>query len=166
MRLAARMLIAAGLERDDAAADARVRDALGSGAGLEKLRQIIEFQGGDPHVVDDYSRLPSSPDRQPVPAPRTGHVTSLLAEHVGRAAVWLGAGRGKLDDVIDPGVGIEVLAPRGAHVREGEPVLMVHHRGGRGLDHAMPLLTAAIEIGDAAPAVGPLVVDYIRQEDR
>ena len=44
-------------------------------------------------------------------------------------------------------------------MREGEPVLMVHHRGGRGLDHAMPLLTAAIEIADAAPPIGPLVVE-------
>jgi pyrimidine-nucleoside phosphorylase len=159
------MLIAAGLEPDDAAAEARVLDALRSGAGLEKLRRIIEFQGGDPAVVDDYGRLPSAPDRQPVPAPRAGYVTSLSAEPIGRAAVWLGAGRGKLDDVIDPGVGIEVLAPRGAQVREGEPVLMVHHRGGRGLGQALPLLTASIEVGDAAPSVGPLVVDYVRQED-
>jgi thymidine phosphorylase len=161
VRLAARMLIAAGLERDEAPAESRVRDALRSGAGLEKLRRIIEFQGGDPLVIDDYHRLPSSPDRQPVPAPRAGYVTSLHAEPVGRAAVWLGAGRGKLDDVIDPGVGIEVLAPRGSHVRKGEPVMMVHHRGGRGLDDAMPLLTAAIEIGDAARPVGPVIVDYI-----
>jgi pyrimidine-nucleoside phosphorylase len=165
VRLAARMLIAAGLERDDAAAEARVRDALRSGAGLEKLRRIIEFQGGDPGVIDDYDRLPSAPDRQPVPAARSGYVTALHAEHIGRAAVWLGAGRGKLDDVIDPGVGIEVLAPRGTHVREGDPVLMVHHRGRRGLDQAIPLLSAAIELGDAAVAVGPLVVDYVRQEE-
>ena len=29
-----------------------------SGAGLERFRQIIENQGGDPRVVDDYGRLP------------------------------------------------------------------------------------------------------------
>jgi hypothetical protein len=38
---------------------------------------------------------------------------------------------------------------------------MVHHRGDRGLAQAMPLLAGAIEIGDAALATGPLVVDYI-----
>ena len=161
VRFAARMLIAAGMEPDDTAAEARVREALSSGAGVEKLRRIIEFQGGDPAVVDHYDRLPSSPDREPVPARRPGYVTSLHAEHIGRAAVWLGAGRGKLDDVIDPGVGIEVLAPRGTSVREGEAVLMVHHRAGRGLEHAMPLLAAAIEIGDAAISLGPLVIEHI-----
>ena len=52
-----------------------------------------------------------------MPRRRAGYVTSLHAERIGRAAVWLGAGRGKLDDVIDPGVGIEVLAPRGTQRR-------------------------------------------------
>jgi pyrimidine-nucleoside phosphorylase len=163
--LASRMLIAAGVEQDEASAEAAVRRALESGAGLEKLRRIIEFQGGDAGIIDDYDRLPSAPDRQPVPAPRSGYVTALHAEHIGRAAVALGAGRGKLDDAIDPGVGVEVLAPPGSRVREGEPVLMVHHRGGRGLGDAAPLLAAAVQIDDAAPSLRPLVVDQIRQGD-
>jgi pyrimidine-nucleoside phosphorylase len=88
-------------------------------------------------------------------------VSSLHAEQIGRAAVALGAGRGRLDDVIDPGVGIEVLAHVGMPVRAGEPVLMVHHRRGRGLDHALPLLVHAVEIGDSAPVVRPIVVDHV-----
>jgi hypothetical protein len=42
---------------------------------------------------------------------------------------------------------------------------MVHHRGGRGLGDAAPLLAAAVQIGDAAPSLRPLVVDQIRQGD-
>jgi thymidine phosphorylase len=109
--------------------------------------------------------LPSAPDRQPVPAAASGFVQALHAERIGRAAVGLGAGRGKLDDVIDPGVGIEVMAPVGVTVREGDAVLMVHHHGGRGLEHAMPLLAGAVRIGDAAPPQRPIVVDRIGQED-
>ncbi len=93
---------------DEAAAEARVRAAIASGAGVEKFRQIIEHQGGDPRVVDDYSRLPSAPDREIVAAPGSGFVGAIEAEAVGRAAVALGAGRGRLDDVIDHGVGITV----------------------------------------------------------
>ena len=159
--LAARMLMAAGIERDEAAAEARVRVALGSGAALETFRRIIERQGGDPGVVDDYSRLPSAPGRHPVPAPRTGYVTAVHAELVGRAAVALGAGRATLDAAIDPGVGIEVCCPPGTHVVEGEPILVVHHRGGHGLAEAVPLLTSALQVGDAPPAPGPLIVDRI-----
>jgi pyrimidine-nucleoside phosphorylase len=161
--LAVRMLMAADRTLDEPAAEARVRGALGSGAGLEKFREIIAAQGGDPAVVDRYGRLPSAPDRHPVAAPRAGYVSALHAEQIGRAAVALGAGRSKLDDVIDPGVGIEVRAPVGARVAAGEPVLLVHHRGGRGLDHAVPLLVEAVQIAETAPAPRPIVVDRVGQ---
>jgi pyrimidine-nucleoside phosphorylase len=159
--LAARMLILAGIERDEAAASARVRNTLRSGEALEKFRQIVENQGGDPRVVDDDRRLPAAPDREPVRAPRSGFVAGLRAWNVGDASVVLGAGRARLGDAIDPGVGIEILAPPGAEVREGDAVLMVHHRGGRGLDEARSLLNAAIAIGDEAPAPWPLVLERI-----
>jgi pyrimidine-nucleoside phosphorylase len=161
--LAARMLITAGIERDEETAEARIRAVLDSGAALETFRRIIERQGGDPAVVDDYSRLPSAPDHHAITAPRTGYVTALHAEQIGRAAVALGAGRATLDDVVDPGVGIEVICPPGREVLEGERVLSVQHRGGRGLAEAVALLTSAVQIGDAPPALGPLIVERIGQ---
>ena len=159
--LAVRMLVLGGVARDEPEAETRVRDALRSGAGVEKFREIISNQGGDPGVVDDYGRLPLAPDHHAMKASRSGYVAALHAERIGRAAVALGAGRAALGDVVDPGVGIEVLAPVGSEVRAGEDVLVVHHRGGRGLDHAMPILLHAIQIGDLAPSVGPLVVDQV-----
>jgi pyrimidine-nucleoside phosphorylase len=159
--LAARMLIAAGMEDDERRAELRIRDALQSGAGVEKLRAIIEFQGGDPKVVDDYRRLPAAPDRHDVSAPRSGYISALHAGEIGRAAVVLGAGRGKLDDAIDAGVGIEVLAPLGASVRAGDPLLRVHHRGGRGLDHATSDLAEAVEVADTPPTPPALVLERV-----
>ena len=159
--LAARMLIVAGVERDESAAIGRVNQALQSGAGVEKLRAIIEFQGGDPRVIDRYDRLPSASDRHDVAAKDDGYVTTLAAEDIGRAAVSLGAGRGKLDDVIDHGVGIEVVAPPGTPVRRGDPVLRVHHRAGRGLDEALGLLDRSVKIGGAPQSVQPLVVERV-----
>ena len=106
-------------------------------------------------------RLPSAPDREPVRAPRSGYVAEIRAGNVGHATVTLGAGRARLDDVVDHGVGVEVLVPRGTQVGEGEPVLMVHHRSGRGLDDARPLLIAAVVISDDPPAPRPLVLERV-----
>ena len=114
-----------------------------------------------PRVIDDYGRLPRAPDEYRVAAPRTGTVTTLDAEAVGRAAVALGAGRGTLDDIVDPGVGITVVAPPGAAVTAGEPVLILRHRGGRGLDEATELLEEAIGIGDGPFDATPLVVETV-----
>jgi thymidine phosphorylase len=160
--LATRMLVVSGVEPDEGKAATRIREALASGAGVEKFRQIVEHQGGDPRVIDDYSRLPSAPDLEAVRAPRAGYVAGLHAEAVGRAAVALGAGRATLEDRVDHGVGVEVVAPVGAHVSEGDPVLVVHHRGGRGLLTALPLLTGAVHIAEQPTPSEALVLERIQ----
>jgi pyrimidine-nucleoside phosphorylase len=164
--LAARMLIAAGLEREEGAAERRIRAALQSGAGLEKFAAIVEFQGGDRRVIDQYDRLPSAPDRHDVKAPKSGYVAALRAEDVGRAAVTLGAGRSKLDDEIDPGVGIEIMVQAGGEVRSGDTILRVYHRGGRGLEEALPLLADALQISEELPARRPIVIERVGSSSR
>jgi pyrimidine-nucleoside phosphorylase len=161
VEFAARMLVLSGLQPDVASATLRVRQALASGAGVEKLREVIRNQGGDPRVVDDYSRLPSAPDRDIFAAPRDGVVAAMRAEAVGRAAVGLGAGRDRLDATVDPAVGFTIVAPVGSRVKAGAPIVEIHHRNGHGLAEARRLLEAAIEIGDTPVAVRPLVLDRI-----
>jgi len=160
--LAARMLVLAGIASDQADADRAVRKALTSGKGLEAFRRIIERQGGDPMVIDDYSRLPAAPDQHRVTAPEPGTLCEMDAELVGRAAVALGAGRATLDDVVDHGVGITVLVPPGKSVARGEPIFLVRHRGGRGLDDALALLEEAVHIGGEPCPQEPLVLDEVR----
>ena len=162
--LAARMLVLAGVAATQEAAEARVRRSLASGSGVEAFRRIIEHQGGDPRVVDDYRRLPHTADEHRLGAPRHGTVTHLHAEAIGQAVMRLGAGRGKLDDVVDPAVGITIVAPPGTLVSEGEPVLILRHRGGRGLEEATALLEDAIGIGEGPFQADDLVVEEIRAD--
>jgi len=162
VEFAARMLVLSGVATDLAAATARVEAALSSGAGVEKLREIIANQGGDPAVIDDYARLPSAPDRDQVSSPRDGFVQAIRAEAVGRAAVGLGAGRDRLDAAIDPAVGFTVTAPVGTAVRRGDPIVEIHHRAGRGLAEARRLLESAIDVGAAAVDARPLVLDRLQ----
>ena len=161
VELTVRMLLVGGVAADRAEADRRVRAAIASGAGLDRFRRIIENQGGDPKVVDDDSRLPSAPSRHVVTAPRAGVLTGLDAARVGRASVALGAGRDRAEDGVDPAVGIMVIAPPGAVVARGDPVLELHYRDRARLDAALQLAQAAITIGDAAPAPRPLILSEV-----
>src|SRR4029450_1148774 len=86
VELAARMLVLAGVDADLARATGAVRAALASGAGVEKFREIVANQGGDPAVIDDYARLPSVADRDVVVADRDGFGTVMKGEGGGRAA--------------------------------------------------------------------------------
>jgi pyrimidine-nucleoside phosphorylase len=158
--LAARMLVVAGVEPDEVTALASVRSALASGAALEVFRRIIEHQGGDPRVIDDYRRLPSTDLEHRVPAPQAGFV-SLEAEAVGRAAVVLGAGRARMEDRVNPAVGIEVIAPHGSAVRAGDTVFIVRHDGSERWPAALRILDQGLSILPAVPSARPLVLERV-----
>jgi pyrimidine-nucleoside phosphorylase len=161
VRLATRMLVLSGVAASDADGETQVRAALASGAGLEKFRAIIEQQGGDPRVIDDYARLPMAKTTTDWTAPRTGFVTVMDAGLVGRAAVALGAGRDRIDAGVDHSVGIEVIAPIGTLVRAGDPVLRVSSEDSARVATARLLLDQAVEIDDTAPLVQAMVIDVI-----
>jgi pyrimidine-nucleoside phosphorylase len=161
VELTGRMLVLGRAAAHRADAQQRVRGAIASGAGLERFRRIVEQQGGDPHVVDDYSRLPAAPERHLVTALGAGYVARLDAELVGRASVALGAGRDRAEDPVDPAVGIVVIAGPGDHVQAGDPILELHYRDCARLDAALPLARRSIAVGDAPPAPRPLLVGEV-----
>jgi thymidine phosphorylase len=159
--LTARMVKAAGLASDDAVADGKVRAALGSGAGLEVLCKCIEEQGGDPRIIDDYSRLPTAPRTMEVVALRTGYITEMVAGAVGVASMVLGGGRERAEDGIDHAVGIICRAKPGQMVRAGQAVYEVHYRSTSKMLAALPLLEESFAIGDAPPTEEPLVLEEL-----
>jgi thymidine phosphorylase len=155
--LAVRMVELAGI----ADPGVKVRAALASGAGVEVFRRCVEQQGGDPRVIDDYTRLPTAPHTTLLRAPRGGFITAKDAEKVGVATMLLGAGRRRAEDAVDHAVGVIVRAAVGEQVKEGDAVFEVHYRDDATLAAALPLLTESLTIGDAPPAPVPLVLEEI-----
>jgi thymidine phosphorylase len=160
IELAARMVhLSAGIGLG--VARGRVRGALSSGAGLEKLRKVVELQGGDPRVCDDPSLLPQASDNVVLRADRDGRVTRLGARAIGHAAMLLGAGRETVDGAIDPAVGFVLHKKIGDPVAVNEPIVTVHARRSGRRERVLADLRASIEVGPEAPATGPLVLDML-----
>jgi thymidine phosphorylase len=155
------MLRLGGQAETDEEAERKIRAALSSGRGLEKFRQIIAQQGGDARIVDDYSRLPSAPEQAAFTARRSGYVTHLDAEFIGRATMVLGAGRDRVEDIIDPAVGAKVIAKPGDPVRAGDIVVELHYRDPSRLGTALELLRSACQIEDEPPARQELILETI-----
>jgi pyrimidine-nucleoside phosphorylase len=162
--LAARMVLMGGQAGTLVEAEAKVRAALTSGRGLEKLRDIIAHQSGDPHVVDDTSKLPTAPRQALVPAERSGYVTALDAEKIGRATMVLGAGRDRVEDTVDHAVGAKVLRAYGERVEAGEALLEIHYRDPARLQTALDLARKAYVLSDAAPPGQPQILETVGQE--
>jgi thymidine phosphorylase len=160
--LATRMVMLAGVDRDEGAAARRVDDALSSGRALQVFAKLIERQGGNARVIDDYSLLPSTPDCERLSATRSGYIAAVHAEAVGRASHALGAGRSRVGDAIDHAVGILVTTKPGDAVNDGDVLLELHHRGVRNLEAALALCREAISIGDEPPSPRQKVLGEVR----
>jgi pyrimidine-nucleoside phosphorylase len=161
LTLASRMVYLASGGTDLQSAEARVGDALTSGAALRKFGQLVARQGGDASIVKNPDRLPRAAGTRVFPAASSGYVTAIDAERIGRASMALGAGRDRVDALIDPAAGIVLHARPGDPVEAGAPLLTMHLGRNARPDDAAALLGPAIAIGPAPPAPAPLVIDIV-----
>ena len=137
------------------------RQAMASGAGLEKLRSLIAHQGGDPKVIDDYDLLPSAAVKTEVTAGTAGYVQSIDAELIGIASQHTGAGRATKDDKIDFGAGILLHKKAGDRVGKGEELATVFSGSrSRAADAAKTAISAFV-IGKEKPEIPKLIKNII-----
>ncbi len=138
----------------------RAREALKSGAALEKFRAFVAAQGGDPRVVDEPERLALAPGVVEVRAEQDGVVAELDALKVGLAVLRLGGGREKKGEPVDHGVGVYLEKKIGEPVKRGEVLARIYHRE-KELAEAEELIAEAYRIGEAAEPL-PLILDRVR----
>ncbi|GMA58160.1 hypothetical protein GCM10025858_26630 [Alicyclobacillus sacchari] len=125
LALASEMAVLAGAADHVKQAQEMLQAVIVDGRALAKLRSWIAAQGGDAAVVDDPARLPHAPVQRAWTAPCDGFVKELPLAF-GSAAMRLGAGRAKKDDIIHPAVGIVLHKKIGDAVGAGEAVFTVH----------------------------------------
>ncbi len=166
MLLGAEMLLLGEVAATPAEARGLVEQAIADGRGFRKLCEIVEAQGGDPRALGDPDRLPRATRVVEVASPVTGVVEAIDAEAVGLAAMALGAGRSRVEDVVDPAAGLEVWKKVGDRVEAGEP-LAAMHVGDRPLespDAVAARLRRAWRIGTGPASPGRLVLERIEEE--
>lgn len=150
--LGAEMLVLGGVAKDASSGRAQIAAALADGRALEVFRKVVAAQGGDPAVCDEPGRvLPRATQRTPVPLPK-GFVHAMNAEGLGMAALVLGGGRAKKDDVIAPGAGIVVDTYVGEHIDDTDvPRMFLHHS----FAADDPRVVDALRRAQAAVTIGP-----------
>jgi pyrimidine-nucleoside phosphorylase len=165
-RLAGSMLALGGQVSDREAGYDLAKERLNSGDALEKLRQIIEWQNGDPSVIDDPGVFPQASESTMVEADESGIVESIDAFEVGMATRSLGAGRETMDDEIDYAAGVLVERKVGEPVETGDPLFELRYNDDSELDQAKSRLESAVEITDRPVEPDPLVQAIIDHEGK
>ncbi len=124
--LGSQMLLASGLADTEEKARQMLEQALDSGAGLQKLKEMIAAQGGDARVCDDVSLLPKAPVIYSLKARRDGYLSGVNGTALGLAAQAMGAGRKSKEDQIDPAVGFVMEKRIGDFVKAGDTLFTLH----------------------------------------
>jgi pyrimidine-nucleoside phosphorylase len=159
--LTARMFLLGGLDTSLAGARARFDQVLSSGAALQKLAEIIEFQGGDSRALEDYARLPGAEHKESVVAWQEGYVAVLEAESLGRASMRLGAGRERIDSVIDPAVGLVFEKKVGDAVDAGERICTIYANDRSSLPEVREAIRSALGIVPEPVTPPSLMLDHV-----
>ena len=154
--LGSHMLVANGRAGSISEARLLLTEALESGAGLRKLRELITAQGGDASCVDDVTRLPRSAVVREVTCSFAGWVGPMDTEALGYVAQSMGAGRMQKTDVIDPAVGYILHVRMGDRVSPETPLCTLCARTEADADRAEAAIRAAITVTDAPVERPPL----------
>jgi thymidine phosphorylase len=157
LELAARMLIAGGVEDDLEVACDKAIDAITSGRALERFRACIEAQGGDPRVLDDTALLPQAGKHRVITAARPGFITGVETDEVGRVVMDWGGGRRRLEDKIDHSVGLQLHARIGDQVKSDDPLVTAYYNDESKFEEMSARLREAYRIEESAPKSEPLI---------
>ena len=135
----------------------KVAEVLKSGKAVEKLKEFINYYGGNGNLVDDYTLLPQAKNVRVVLAKETGYVARIEAEEVGKAAMVLGAGRETKEDNINHAVGIILSKKIGDYVETGDVIATLYYDGDEKLESSLELLNGAYKYSPNKIEASPVV---------
>ena len=156
--LSAELLWLGELADSRASALRRVEECLDGGQAAERFAAMVAAQGGPADLLDKPgNHLAVARVVRPVEAEDDGFIASVDTKAVGDTVVALGGGRRRVEDRIDPSVGLSRLKSIGEPVVRGEPLARVHAASEEGWQTAAAALRRAFEITDGTPATNPVV---------
>lgn len=137
-----------------------IREAIRSGQGLKKLKELFAAEGGDASYIDHPEKFPEAAHEFEIRAKEGGFVEEIDSLSIGHAAMLLGAGRSRAEDNIDFAAGIYLEKKVGDEVVPGE-VLARAYSNKEGVEDALREIEGAYRIAAEQPPVLPLIREYI-----
>lgn len=120
--------------------------SIDDGSAFEKLKQMVERQGGRSEALDDTGLFKRAEIQYRLLAEADGVITGMNTEEIGLASVALGAGRKKLNDDIDYSAGIIVEKKTGEAVKKGDCLAVLHTSDKAKLSEGAKLYLSALNI--------------------
>ncbi|MFN3691978.1 MAG: pyrimidine-nucleoside phosphorylase [Fervidobacterium sp.] len=138
-------------------------ESLKNGRALEKFRELIKFQGGNPEVVDrPHEILPLTNQVVEFKAWQDGYISKIDTEKIGIASNYLGAGRKTKEDSIDYRVGIEITKKLGEYVKSGDTLAKLYVSEKSETQEAINLLKESYVISAEKVYPKPIILSVVQ----
>ena len=157
LKIGAWMLKMGGITEDIEDGIKILQEKLNSGEGLEKFRELIKCQNGNPEVTEDYNLFPKAKIIKDVKSIESGYVQKIETDKIGISACILGAGRLKADSPIDYSAGLILRKKIGDYVEKGDPLITIHTNKKEAISEAESMITSSYFIGVNPPIKPPLI---------
>lgn len=140
----------------------KARKALEAGRALDKFKELITGQGGDPAITDNPKLLPQSSNKMELLAWEDGYVSKIDAMGIGIASQHVGAGREKKEDDIDLSAGIYLHEKIGNRVRKGQLLVSMYGNDRQKVERALEEVKCAVAISGEKPEIPELIKEIIK----
>lgn len=161
--LSKEIVLVAGLAENEEEALKMVDEVILNKEALNKLGEMIEYQGGNKEVINDYSIMKEASQEIDLLYLEDNecYVYGIDALMIGEAAMNLGAGRAKIDDVIDHSVGIVLRKKVGDKVVKGDVIATIYANE-KGIDIASKMIIDAYTMSQEEVKTRDVILKVVR----
>lgn len=135
--------------------------AIEDGSALESFRKLVEEQGGDCRVIEDYCIFPQANHKIDIVSDNKGYVNKIDTALLGKISQKIGAGRITKDDQLDLSAGITLHVKLGGVVDVGASIATLYGNDLNRMREVILDCTKAFRIGKEPCQTEPLIKEII-----
>lgn len=157
VKLAGTMVCLGGRASSLQEGEQKAAQALSDGSALQKFREFVAAQGGDPDITEDPGLLPSAEISEDLKAWCDGYIAGMDTMRIGLASQHTGAGRETKDDEIDLSAGLYLHRKTGEYVRKGDVICTVYGNDVKKVGKALEEVGNSVKIRNDKPEPQKLI---------
>lgn len=142
-----------------------LKSLIDSGKAIEKFKELISAQGGNPQIVDNYDMFILPTYKVECESKKSGFINSIDAYKIAYACKLLGAGRDKKSDPIDYSVGIYLNKKSGDKVKTGDLLYTIYSNDPEKTELAQKYCDEAFIVKDNEPMKNDIIYKIIRSDE-
>jgi pyrimidine-nucleoside phosphorylase len=131
------------------------------GSAYRKLLDLVRAQGGSVDAIESLEKYPLPKFAMEIKSPERGFVEAIDSFELGMTGIALGAGREKIDDIIDMKAGILLKKKMGDAVDIGDPLAVFYSDREHVLASARKRISSAFKFSFAKPSPTPMILDIV-----